>query len=453
MLGTGIFMVFPTLAASRHPSVFFVLATWAAGTLVAWFGAMCFAELACIFPVNGGEYVFLREAYSHRGLSPLSFLFAWAQIFVIRPASLVSLAIVFGLSGGTALSGFFRALAGFPLPALVRELLPVFLAAGTPVVFTIVSIRGIRLSKNVQNALSLVKVSLLLLIIVYGLYRGRTLFSNLSPFMIPGECLTGRFFLKMGMALIPVMWVFGGWNEAPYVGGEIRDPVRSIPRALTFGILGLGLLYLMVNFVYLLHLTPEGLSETWNVASELMKRWFGLEGEVVMATVIAVSAAGAVNGLILTGGRMTAAFARDFGVLASIGRVHPRYRTPGPALLVNLAITLLIAHTVDLDASSIETLLLFTAGVVWIFFALVVGSVFLFRRRLDSRDIPFKMPFYPVPHLIFLVMCGFMIWGALDYRARETLGGISILAAGVGVYYAGVLARRVRRSSETAKKN
>ena len=413
-----------------------ILFSWLVGAFVAWFGAMCYAELACIFPKNGGDYLFLREAYVHEGKTPVSFLFGWAQIFVIRPASLVSLAIVFGLNANILFTHYCRVFHHItPAPGVLNALLTLT-TVGALLFFTYICVVGVKTSKQILNFMTLIKLLCLVVLIGVGLYKGKDLISNLDPLFLPKEHSSFfELFKNMGMALIPIMWVFGGWNEAPYIAGEIKDPIKNIPKALTVGLFGLGVLYLTLNFVYLLHLTPEGLTGSWTFASDLMRLWFGPQGELVMATVILISAAGAINGLTFTGGRMTAAFSEDFILFKPLTFVNPYYKTPASALMFNLILCLILSGIVDCKADSIDNLVNFTAPVFWIFIALVVFSVFIFRRRYPIERIPFKMPFYPVTPILFLIMCGYMLWGALDYKLNEGLCGIGILLVGVPVYY------------------
>jgi basic amino acid/polyamine antiporter, APA family len=433
MLGTGIFAVFPKLAAAHNASVSLILLAWVLGALVALSGAFCFAELSGIFPQSGGDYVFLREAFSRNGRSAVGFLFAWAQILVIRPASLVSLAIVLGINGAV-IAGRIHLFFGGDMPAGTAVLVQILTACGALVLFAVISIRGIRVSKWIQHVLTAAKLLCLCLFIAAGLFFGKDLGGNLSPSGLPAGASLSDVFKGVGMALIPIMWVFGGWNEVAYVAGEVKDPARNIPKGLIAGLLGLGSLYLLMNFIYILNLSPAGLAASWTFASDLMGRWFGPGGEVLMAVVLAVSIAGAMNGLTLTGGRMTRAFADDFKYLRPFAALHQKYGTPAPALIFNLALCLVLAALVRCRAEGIEMLLVFTAGPVWVFFALAVGALFILRKRLGLDRIPYKVPFYPLPPLVFLVTCGFMLWGAWEYKPRETLFGIAALPIGLLVY-------------------
>ncbi len=155
-----------------------------------------------------------------------------------------------------------------------------------------------------------------------------------------------------------------------------------------------------------------------------------------MAIVIAVSCAGAINGLIFTGGRMTQVFCYDFAPLHRFSGNDPYLNSPSPALIVNLLIAMLIGAVSKYTEASIDTLLYFTSGVVWLFFALTVCALFIFRKRFaHHRRIPFRVPFYPVTPIIFLIMCGYMIYGAYDYKSNETMIGIGILFLGLPAFY------------------
>ncbi|MBN2145642.1 MAG: amino acid permease [Candidatus Aureabacteria bacterium] len=442
MLGTGIFVVFPKLAAAQNPSVFMIILSWFMGAFIAWCGAMCFAELASIFPQNGGDYVYLREGFKMIDRdTPVSFLFAWAQIFIIRPASLVSLAIVLAMNCNILIRDFFGA---------SKSMLNLFLtliSLGSIGIFTLISMRGITLSKWTQNILSILKMLCLSILLIFGFIYGAGLIKNLKPLFflsktfengnfIPVEGFPLSVYVKhIWMSLIPIMWVFGGWNEAPYIAGEMKNPTINIPKGLTLGIISLSILYLLTNLVYMLHLGPEGLAQCWTPASDLMKIWFGPKGEILMASLIIISSSGAINGLIFTGGRMTISFADDFLPFRFLLRTHPRYHTPMAALLFNAIMAFIIAFAVECKADSIDKLLTFTSGVVWIFFAMVVVAVLIFRKRLKNKDIPFKVPFYPFTPILFLIMCMLMIWGALEYDKAKTLWGIGVLVTGIPVYY------------------
>lgn len=427
MLGTGIFAVFPKLAAEHNPSVSMILLAWGAGTLIALCGAFCFAELAVRFPHNGGEYVFLKEAFGRDGRSLLSFLFAWAQIFVIRPGSLVSLSIILAVNAEIMMRRWLWVGGNVALPGAEGAVVSV-ITVGTLVVFTAAAMAGVKASKWIQNLFTLLKVGCLAVLVGMGIYLGRGMEANLVPWGLPEGVSPAGAIKNLGVALIPVMWVFGGWNEAPYIAADMKDPARNIPRALIGGVAGLGLLYLLINFVYVLHLTPAGLASSWTFASDLMRTWFGPAGETVMATVLVLSTAGAISGLTVTGAHMTAAFAQDLRVLPEGQDDHV------VPLLLNLAVSLAMAWLVDCAPEGIDRLMVFTSGVVWLFFGLVASTVIVFRRRPGQQEPGYRLPLYPFTPLVFIATCGYMLYGAWEYKPMETIYGLAALLTGVPAY-------------------
>ena len=231
------------------------------------------------------------------------------------------------------------------------------------------------------------------------------------------------------------MWVYGGWNEAAYVAEEVKNPSKDIPKALFAGIFSVMILYTGINIVYLYHFSPKGLIITKNTANNLMHVWFGIKGGIIMSTIIAISAAGAVNGLIMTGGRISYAFAQNTPILKSFAKIHHKYRTPTAGLMANFILCLIILIISQGSMSFVDNLLFYTAGVHWYFFALVIISLIIFHTKINKENIPFKVPFYPYSPILFLIITGSLIWGSIQYKPFETLAGISILTIGIPIYY------------------
>jgi basic amino acid/polyamine antiporter, APA family len=231
------------------------------------------------------------------------------------------------------------------------------------------------------------------------------------------------------------MWVFGGWNEAVYVAEEIKDSSRNIPKALFAGIFSVTLLYIGINFIYMQYLTPAGLAGTFSPASDLMTIWFGAKGGIIMSTIIILSAAGAINGLTMTGGRMSYAIAKDYPGLNVFSSLHPIYRTPQMALLANLALVTILLFVSRGNIGFVENLTFYTAGVFWYFFALVIVGLMLLRRSIPKENIPYKVPMYPFFPILFLLITLSLIWGSVKFKPYETLSGIAMLTIGIPLYY------------------
>lgn len=426
VIGTGIFSVFPQLIANHNISLGLILLTWILGGFFAWLGAICFAELSSIFPSAGGDYTYLRNIYSFKGESLVSFLFAWTQVFVIRPSSVAILALIIGNElDKTILKSNWIPCGN----VLAIALIAVFF-------FTLTNCMDVKTSKKLQNTITILKISSLLFIIVAGFLKIQTTHEINSPvlFAVSGksfwESLTGLW-----SALVLSMWVYGGWNEAVYVAEESKNPTRDIPRSLLVAVFTVSVLYVCVNYIYICFLSPEGLSKTSNPASDLMLIWFGAKGSIIMSMLISLSAAGAINGLIFTGGRLTYAIFKDYSSFSNLTYLHPKYRTPRKAIITNSILSVILLLISYGKTQFVESLTYYTAGVFWYFIGLVIISLIVARRNLPKEKIPFKVPFYPFFPVLFLCITAALIWGSIRFKPFETLAGISILALGIPLYY------------------
>ena len=426
ILGTGIFSVFPTLIAQHNTSTFLILLAWIFGGLFAWFGAMCYAELSSLLPWAGGDYTYLSKAYTIKGESLVSFLFAWVQIFVIRPSSIAVLALILA----SELNKIILSIN----PHMELSLLMV--AAAAIAFFTLVNMIGITIGKHFQNTMTIFKLAILAFMIIFGLLKAPVAHvASYAPFWVPAGKSGWDIVVGFWSAMVLTMWVYGGWNEAVYVAEEAKDPYHSIPKALFFGIFWITVIYMGINIVYIRYFTPDGLAAAFNPASDLMAAWFGARGGVVMSLIIVISAAGAIHGLTLTGGRMSYAVADDFKGLRFFAFLHPKRRTPSMALFANFTICAILLMMSRGEVSFVENLTFYTAGVFWYFFALVVISLIILRNQVSVEEIPFRVPFYPFLPILFLLITAGLIWASIKYKPVETLAGIAILNLGIPLYY------------------
>ncbi|MBN1521720.1 MAG: amino acid permease [Candidatus Aureabacteria bacterium] len=427
IIGTGIFSIFPKLIAEKNISTGMILLAWFAGGIFAWFGAMCYAELSSLFPHAGGDYTFLHKAYSLKGENLVSFLFGWSQIIVIRPASIVILALIFGKEMQIVFPNFSGMIWNPPFVFGLALL----------IVTTLINILGISAGKHTQNVMTVIKIGILLFLIVNGLIKSFSMdvASNLQPFFLPENKNLWSVFPGFISAIVLVMWVYGGWNEAAYVAEEVRNPHRDIPKALFVGIFSVMILYLGINYVFIVHFSPAVMAKSYSPASDLMGMWYSEKGRVIMSSIIMISAAGAVNGLIMTGGRMIYGIAKSTESLFSLSKLHPRFKTPVMPLGVNFVLALILIVISKGDSDFVDSLGFYTAGVYWYFFALVVITLIIIRTKLTNVEIPYKVPFYPLSPIVFLIVSGILIWGAFDYKPFETLVGISLLTVGIPLYY------------------
>ena len=420
IIGSGIF-INPYLVAQRLPTAGLVLAAWIVGGAIAAAGAFAFAELATLFPKVGGEYLYLREAYH-----PLvAFLFGWASLLMIQGGGFAAVAIAFAqytlrLAGAPATHATWVALAAIAVVAAVNFV-------------------GVKPGGRLLDALVVLKIGSLALLIGGGFllaaHSARVPTPSAGAFPPPGPLALG-----FGAALIPILFSYGGWQSANILSEEIREPRRTLPRALLAGTAIVVAVYVLANVVYLKTLTREGLAATATPAAETVRRTFGPGADRLIAGAIAISAFGFLDLTLLAPTRIYYAMAQDGLFFQSFSNLHPRFRTPSLAILAQAAwgaILVLTGTYGDLVDSVVFG--------DWIFFGLTVAALFLFRRRLDpaSRDAgSFRTPGYPWLPGLFVAAAALVVASAVATSPGRALFGTLLLATGVPVYF--FFARRAR---------
>ena len=394
--------------AEQAGSVGVIATLWIVGALVVLFGALTIAELAVLFPRSGGIYVFLREAYG-----PLpAFLFGWTELLVIRPSALGAIAILFA-----EYMGEFVTLG----PVTVRVV-----AAGAILLLAATNIRSLSWGAAVQNASTVAKVVALtgLALLAFVLGDG-----NRGAFAEPisfAPISWGGF----GLALVAVMWAYDGWADLTFLGGEVREPTRTLPRALLGGTAAIVVIYLVVNAAYLFLLSVSDMGNRPLVAADAARAIFGGAGASVVAAMVMVSAFGALNGATMTGPRIFFAMAGDGLFFRPIAAVHARYRTPWVAIV--LAALLGVGYV---SVRSFEQLAdSFILG-IWPFYALTVGAVFVLRRKRPELERPYRAMGYPWVPLVFLFASLAMLLNALVEQPASTMYGFGIIMLGIPVFY------------------
>jgi basic amino acid/polyamine antiporter, APA family len=410
IIGSGIFIL-PSIVAQRLPTPSLVLAAWIAGGVVAWAGALAFAELATLFPRAGGEYVYLREAYH-----PLvAFLFGWASLLMIQGGGLGAVAITF--------AQYALRLTGRP-----AERAPVW-AALAIVIVAVVNYVGVRPGSRLLNVLVILKLAALVVLIGGGFLLPRAAADSAvsSPAPLPAFGL-----LSFGAALVPILFAYGGWQSVNILAEETREPRRTLPRALIGGTAIVIAVYLLANIVYLKTLGHGGLASTPTPASAAVGKIFGPGADNLIAVAIAVSAFGFLDLTLLAQTRIYYAMGLDGRFLPALGRLHPRFQTPALAIALQAAwgVVLVLTGTYGELVDSV------VFG-DWIFFGLTVGSIFLFRRRLPlERREPgvFRTPGYPVLPALFVAAAVLVVISAIYSNPRRSAIGTALLATGVPVY-------------------
>jgi amino acid transporter len=398
-----------------------VMAVWTLGGLLSVVGALCYAELAGAYPRSGGEYVYLTRAYG----PGVGFLFAWAQLAVIRTGGgIAAVAYVFGNN------------ADLLWPAGPWG--PTLYAVLAIVVLSLINILGAQPGKHTQNLLTVAKVLGIGVVVLAGFTAPVPLASASS---VVGE-------QSFALAMIFVLYTYDGWNEATYVTGEVRDWQRNVPRALILGTLLVTAIYLLYNAALLVGLGFDGARASSAPHADLAATLLGPFGRRAVLVLVMVSALGAVNGTIYTAARLYAALGADHRLFAPLGGWNPRLGTPATALAIQALISVAMVAGVGIvwrRQDGFEVLVDCTAPVFWLFFLMTGLSLFVLRRAEPLRERPFRVPLYPLLPLVFCGWCGYMFYGSLRYAGEQALVGLVILLIGLPLYG---LSRRLERPAE-----
>jgi APA family basic amino acid/polyamine antiporter len=405
MIGGGIFLV-PNLVARSVPSAPIIMAVWLFAGAISFLGALACAELGAAFPSTGGQYVFLREAYG-----PLAgFLCGWSLFTVARSAQVAWLSVVFSIY----VSYFV------PLGATGSKLLSLAVLA----LFMAVNYRGVRLGAILQNSFTLAKlVGVAVIIGAALLLGGRVEHPALAAH--PAISLAG-----VGVALISCLAAYDGWVQLSFVAGEIRNPQRNVVRALVIGTLGVAAVYLLVNVAYLRVMTIPEIAASSHVGADATGRVLGAAGGSVVSLIILVSILGTLNGCFLTIPRVYFAQAADGLFFRKFAEVHPKYGTPGFAIVAQGVWAALLLLT-----GSYETLIDYALFGIWVFYGLMIGAVIVLRRTQPDLPRPYRMWGYPVTPGIFLAITVWFLGNMLVTRPGPAWAGLGLMLTGVPAYF------------------
>jgi amino acid transporter len=410
VIGAGIFKA-PSIVAGNVSSGAEFLGAWVLGGLISLCGALVYAELATRHPETGGEYAFLSRGLG-RGVA---FVFAWSRMTVIQTGAIAAVAFVLGDYASEIFS-------------LGKYSSAIYAAVGV-VALTALNVAGTLESKGLQKVMQFLLFAGLAFLVVAGLMAG-------APAKPAAASAGGSF----GLAMIFVLLTFGGWNEAAYLSGEVRDARRNMIRILLFGILTVTVVYLLVNVAYLAALGLGGMRESKAVAADVTRLVLGDKGAVLIALIVCLAALTTMNAAIFTGARTTYAFGRDFRFFGKLGTWREAGSTPANALLLQGAVTLVLVLASTLTPDGFSAMVAYTSPVFWTFFFLTAVTLFIFRRK-DTEAPAFRVPLYPVVPIAFCIACVYMLYSSINYvRFAVEFGvavfaGIAIMALGIPLYF------------------
>src|SRR5687767_13455125 len=375
IIGSGIFMN-PSFVARQVHTPFLVLGAWLLGGLFALAAAFIWAELASVRPDVGGQYAYLREAFH-----PLvAFVYGWVLLLVIQTGGMAAVAVTF--------ARYFVQLTSLPIsyPSMAAIVLAIL---------TIINCLGVRAGGTVQSVLMVLKIVALVALVVCGLFLGE---AAVSPEAILDRPVSFGLLTAFGVALVPVIFSYGGWQTATFIAGEIKEPRKNLPRGLILGVIGVVVLYLTANVVYVSVLGTADLAASSAPASDVMRRALGDFGARIIAAGIAISTAGFLSQSMLTAPRVYFAMAKDGLFFNLVGLVHPRTRAP----IVAIALQGLLAIVIAL-LGTYERILNYVVSVDTIFFGLTACCIFVFRKR--EPEGANRVPGHPVTTILFIAVC------------------------------------------------
>jgi basic amino acid/polyamine antiporter, APA family len=415
IIGALIFKAPSTVAGATSGSAQFLLA-WLFGGVVSLCGALVYAELASRHPDTGGEYAFLSRGWG----KGVAFLFAWSRMTVIQTGAIAAVAFVFG----DYASEIFR----LPGPSSAAW-------AGIAVVLlTALNIAGTLQSKLTQKVMEAVLITGLVVFSIAAILVGG------AP---PKPAAGGGSLSSFGFAMIFVLLAYGGWNEAAYLAGEVREARKNMTRILVGGVLIVTALYLLVNVGYLAVLGHAGIKDSKAVAADVMRAIAGDKAAVLLALLVCVSVLTTINAAIFTGARTTYAMGRDFPLFRALGAWREAGSTPANALIVQGIITLVLVAASAATPDGFNAMVAYTSPVFWTFFLLTGLTLFIFRRRGGEHPV-FRVPLHPVVPAAFVLMCAYMLYSSIDYVRNPDYGpkfgaavlaGLLVMVAGIPLYF------------------
>jgi APA family basic amino acid/polyamine antiporter len=422
VIGSGIFLTTGIMAKSL-PSVSLLLLAWLFGGLLTLNGALIYAELGAAMPEAGGQYVYLREAYG-----PLAgFLYGWTTFLVYLCGSIAGLAVAFAEYFGyffpfLSTKTYLISTGNFSLSiGQVVAVVMILLLSG-------INYIGVAFGKYIQNIFTVIKIGTILVFIVLGftISSGTPIDFSVNPM----NSSLSQLLIGFGIVMVAVFWTFDGWNNVNFIAGEIKNPKKNLPLALIVGTLLISTLYLLVNIIYFKALPVNEMAGTVTIAESSSSVLFGQTTTGFLSAAILISVFGALNGTIFVGSRVYYAMAKDKLFFEKVATVHPRFRTPSFAIIIQAVWASVLALTGKFE--QLFTYVIFVAIIFWIGAA---ASVYTLRKKYPNLSRPYKTWGYPITPAIFILVSLFILITTLFESPVESLTGLSFIVVGIPMFY------------------
>ena len=421
VIGSGIFMT-TGLMADALPSVSLILIVWLLGGLQMLAGALTYAELGAAMPKAGGQYVYLREAY---GSLP-AFLFGWVAFIAYLTGTNAAIAVAVA----EHLGSFYPSISthniviGFDYFSISGGQI---FAISLILILSFINYLGILFGKWIQNVFTILKIGSILFFALAGLFisTGNHIDFSINPTsMSIGSILTG-----MGIALVAVTWTVGGWEYVTFAAGEIKNPKKNLPLALIIGTVVILVLYIMINIAYLKVLPMDSLIGELKVGEATAKSLYGPGIAGAFVVVVIISMFGSLNGNILVGPRISYAMAKDKLFFSKAAEVHPKFHTPGNAIMIQgfWASVLALSGTFE----ELITLVVFVNFMMWI---AASSTVFVLRKKQPELERPYKVWGYPYVPAFFIIFSSAIMINTFFESPQQSLMGIGLTLLGIPAY-------------------
>jgi basic amino acid/polyamine antiporter, APA family len=409
VIAVGIFLT-PADMAKSLGSPLWILIIWLLMGGMAFSGALCYGELAARFPAAGGGYVYLREAYG----PGLAFLYGWKCFLVMDPG--ISAALATGLA---SYAGYM-----IPLSTLTAKVL----AIGVILILAVANILGMRVGAWLMKLLTFLKLGLLALIVLWGFVMQLGDWSNFLPFAAqhPGSA---PLFPALAGGMIAAFFSFGGWWDLSKLSGEVRDPSRTLPKALAYGVSIVTLVYILTSAVFIYLVPMERATSGEAFAAQAGEVLFGRAGGQIFSGIVIISVLGSLLAVMITAPRVYYAMARDGVFFKSVAKVHPRFNTPILAIVLQALFACLLV-----GLGTFNQIVAYFIFITVIFIALSVAAIFKLRKQ-DHESETYQTPLYPFTPLFFLVLVVILLFFLAANNPMQALAGVGVVALGAPVYY------------------
>jgi basic amino acid/polyamine antiporter, APA family len=409
VIAVGIFLT-PADMAKSLGSPLWILIIWVVMGGMALSGALCYGELAARFPSAGGGYVYLREAYG----SGLAFLYGWKCFLVMDPG--ISAALATGLS---SYAGYNITLSPLATKAL---------AIAVILLLALANILGLQVGAWLMRLLTILKLGLLAVIVLWGFGMRLGNWSNFIPFTTQ-HAGSAPLFGALAGGMVAAFFSFGGWWDVSKLAGEVREPARTLPRALAYGVSIVTVVYIVTSavFIYLVPIERATSGETF--AAQAGEILFGSAGGQIFSGIVIISVLGSLLAVMITAPRVYYAMARDGVFLRSVATVHPRFGTPIVAIVLQaLLASLLVA------IGTFNQIVAYFVFITVVFIVLSVAAVFKLRKKAQGGEV-FLTPGYPLTPVVFITLAMVLLFLLAANNPLQAFSGVAVVALGAPVYY------------------